>query len=232
MQVLSLGGSLISPRGGTYNAEFVRDFISLMKEVTENHARYVIVCGGGSLARSMQDAYRAENPNPDSKWLDRIGIAATRVHANLIGALCSSYARTVINNIPIDEHWEDTDLSQAADIIVSGGWIIGVSTDYIAVLFANKLNAEVINISDMPYIYQEDPRANPTATPLYHLSWKTLSAIIGDQWQPGAHLPFDPQAARLAAQQHIPVKFVGPNIDNLRNTLLGQPFEGTTIKDE
>ena len=235
MRIISLGGSLISPRQGGYNAQFVGDFVSLIAKMVQRGERYVIICGGGALARSLQQAYSKAVDKANHEWLDRIGIAATRVHANMIGALCSSFAQVIINSPPIDTSLESTAIEIATNtaIVVSGGWILGVSTDYIAVHCAIHYAAEdVVNISDTPYIYAIDPRLNPTAKPLHTLNWQQLSDIVGNQWQPGGHLPFDPHAIALAKKHALRAIFIGADIDNLQTTLSRQPSEGTLVKEE
>ncbi len=233
MRIISLGGSLISLRQGGYNAQFVADFMSLIAKMVQKGERYTIICGGGALARSMQQAYGNEVDKTDNEWLDRIGIAATRLHANMIGALCSSFARVLINNPPVSTSLEGgtIEIADSVDITVSGGWILGVSTDYIAVHFAIQAAAEdVINISDTPYIYAADPRLNPAAKPLHNLSWQQLADIVGEQWRPGRHIPFDPHAITLAKKHALRTLFVGADIANLQAALSRQATKGTVVE--
>ena len=232
LRVVSLGGSLISPREGGHNRGFLDGFIALVRELVAVGERYVIVCGGGALARTMQGLYRESVQEPRNDWLDRIGIAATRVHAHFIAACCSSFARTSVNSVAIGQRFTQRCIDVGADVIVSGGWVLGVSTDYVAVTLARELGVgEIINVSDMPYIYEEDPRINPDSNPLSRVGWKQFSTIIGDSWHPGQHLPFDPQALNDAARHNLRVLFVGADIENLRNALHGKSAQGTTICD-
>ncbi|HET6450822.1 MAG TPA: UMP kinase, partial [Spirochaetia bacterium] len=74
------------------------------------------------------------------------------------------------------------------------------------------------------------PRTSPDARPLDRLSWAEMLRIVGEDWTPGKNTPFDPTAARAAAQSHLRVVFAeGRNLENLKRILTGEEFVGTTI---
>jgi len=52
--VLSLGGSLIVP--DTIDVEFLKNFKKTIDKYVKKGYKFVIYCGGGKLARNMQDA--------------------------------------------------------------------------------------------------------------------------------------------------------------------------------
>ena len=77
--VLSLGGSLIIP--DDIDIKFLREF----KKVILRHAKkykFVIVCGGGSIARKYIFALRKEGLN--QKLQNFSGISATRMNARFM----------------------------------------------------------------------------------------------------------------------------------------------------
>src|SRR3989338_6064359 len=77
--VLSLGGSLIVPE--VMDLSFIRAFRQIIKKHTKKY-KFVIVCGGGSVARKYIDALRQENK---SEYLQSLaGIAITRVNARFM----------------------------------------------------------------------------------------------------------------------------------------------------
>jgi uridylate kinase len=89
----------------------------------------------------------------------------------------------------------------------------------------------LINLSNIERVYTADPKTDPAAQPLDRISWADFKAITGDEWVPGANVPFDPVASRHAAK--IGLKIVcaaGKNLDNLRKILNGEQFIGTTIE--
>jgi uridylate kinase len=77
--VLSLGGSLIVPE--TMDLSFLRKFREVIKKNTK-HYKFVIVCGGGSVARKYISALKEEGK---SDYLQSLaGIAITRVNARFM----------------------------------------------------------------------------------------------------------------------------------------------------
>ena len=77
--VLSLGGSLIIP--GDINTNYLKDF---KKVVLKNKSKYkfIIVCGGGSLARKYISSLR--DINIGEKFQSYSGISATRTNARFM----------------------------------------------------------------------------------------------------------------------------------------------------
>ena len=116
-------------------------------------------------------------------------------------------------------------------ILVASGWKPGFSSDYDAVLLANKFSAEeLINLSNIANVYTEDPKVNPDAAPIDSISWKDFRNIVGDIWVPGKNIPFDPIAAKLAADSHLRVGVAsGSEMDNFNRILTGKCFVGTVI---
>ena len=57
-----------------------------------------------------------------------------------------------------------------------------------------------------------------------------LSRTVGDKWIPGMNLPFDPIAAKLAAEIKLKVIILdGKNLKNMKNVLEKKKFIGTII---
>lgn len=223
--VISLGGSIVAPDG--VDADFIAAFITLLKEelASEEKRRFILVVGGGGPARRYQQAYRAIVQNGQDEQADWIGIMATRLNAQLLkavlGDLCS---QDVV-----------TDPSQVGPfvgrVLVAAGWKPGFSTDFDAVLLAERFQADkVINLSNIAKVYTDDPRKNPEAKPIDSISWADFRALVGDDWVPGKNVPFDPVASRHAAKIGLKVICAaGKDLENLRKILADQDFYGTTI---
>jgi len=223
--VISLGGSLIAPRG--VDTAFLKGFCNLVEErLTANPLlKLIIVCGGGSLARDYQQALRDVRPQAPGDDLDWVGVAATRVNGELVRRL---FPARCVEDLVTDP----TAVSVfAGRVLVAAGWKPGFSTDNDAVVLAQRFSARtVVNLSNVAKVYDDDPRKNPAAKPIDALSWKDMLAIVGGEWTPGKNTPFDPTAARAAAQAHLRVVFAeGRNLQNLSKILAGQPFVGTVI---
>ncbi|MDR3146498.1 MAG: UMP kinase [Treponema sp.] len=227
--VISLGGSIIAPDG--VDEGFLKEFIGLIRELLEEDEkrRFILVTGGGGPARSWQKAYRnisAETGgglhNEQADW---IGVMATRLNAQLVKAVLGDLCTQDVVTNPTQVG------PLVGRVLVAAGWKPGFSSDYDAVLLAERFQADrVINLSNIERVYTDDPRTNPGAKPIDSISWADFRALVGDEWVPGKNVPFDPVASRHAAKIGIQVICAaGRNTDNLRKLLRGEPFVGTTI---
>lgn len=232
--VISLGGSLIAPghagtapAGTGVDTAFLRGFAGLAREHIEADParKLILVCGGGSPARGYQAALREVLPDASAEDLDWVGIAATRLNAELLRRILGRWCGEDVVTDP------EAVTVFAGRIMVAAGWKPGFSTDNDAVVLARRFSADtVVNLSNISRVYTDDPRTNPAARPLDRASWREMVAIVGDAWTPGKNTPFDPVAARAAAEARIRVVFAdGRDLDNLRRILAGGQFAGTTI---
>jgi len=224
-KVISLGGSIIVP--DKVDSNFLLAFRAAILEYLEGKtdSRLIIVCGGGAPAREYQRAYRAVIPEADADVLDWIGIAATRLNAELLKRL---FRELCLEQVITDP----TAVSVfPGRILVAAGWKPGFSTDNDAVLLAERFQADtLLNLSNVVKVYTADPKTNPDARPLDSVSWKEFQKLVGDTWSPGINVPFDPVATEKAARLKLRVIVAGGrNIDNLKNILYDRKFEGTVI---
>jgi uridylate kinase len=225
ISVISLGGSIVAPDKA--DEEYLRDFLALVNRLlTEDGKRcFIFVVGGGGPARSWQGAYRNILPGGSDEEADWIGVMATRLNAQLIKALMGPWCQAPVV----------TDPSQAGPltgrVLVAAGWKPGFSSDYDAVILAERFQAPlVINLSNIDRVYTGDPRKNPGAKPLDRISWEDFRAITGEEWKPGKNVPFDPVASRHAARIGLKVICAGGrDLPNLEKILRGEEFLGTTI---
>jgi len=99
------------------------------------------------------------------------------------------------------------------------------------VLAAKHLKAKkIINLSNIDYVYDKDPKVNPDAKKIEKISWADYRAIIPAQWTSRLSSPFDPVASEVAQKEGIQVMIMnGKPIDNLTKCLNGEQFLGTII---
>jgi uridylate kinase len=123
------------------------------------------------------------------------------------------------------------DVPDDTPLVVAAGYRPGASTDLRAVQIAvNCKSKKVMNLSDIDYVYTDDPRKNKKAEPIKDISWTDFIRIIPSEWSPGLSSPFDPVAAREAQDHNIEVAIVnGQKIDALESYLNGEEFMGTRI---
>jgi uridylate kinase len=222
--VLSVGGSLVSPAGGI-DTRFLKGFRDLILRHVNRGWRFVIVVGGGTTARQYQEAARGigELKREDLDWL---GIHATRLNGHLLRTLFRGTAHRIMLKDPTRSptRW-------VAPVLIGAGWKPGWSTDYVAIRLAKRLDIDfVVNLSDVDYVYDKDPRAHADAEPICEIGWKDFLKLVGTKWDPGLHAPFDPVASKLAASSKMKVAIVnGTNLKNLDALLSGHRFTGTMI---
>lgn len=247
--VLSLGGSIVAPQEGP-DVAFLAEFHARLESwfATLPDRRLILVVGGGGAARSYQAALRAfwkarastetpgsaeasndsERHNMAERYnvaLDHIGIAATRLNAQLVKATMGQLCRDDVVTDP------SAPIEFSGKVLVASGWKPGFSSDFDAVLLGERFGAKtVLNLSNIAKVYTADPRLDPAAKPIDRISWSGFRAMVGSTWTPGANLPFDPIASARAEAAGIQVICAaGKNLDNLFRILDGQTYEGTLI---
>lgn len=196
----------------------------MIVEEIKKGRRFIIVCGGGATARNYQSAVKSvsELVSEDVDW---IGIHTTRLNAHFMRTIFRQWANPIVIKNPTKKiKWDEA-------ILIGAGWKPGCSTDYDAVLIAKTYGAkEIINLSNIEYVYDSDPKENPKAKKLTKILWKDFRKIVGDKWIPGANLPFDPIASKEAEKQKMKVIVMsGANIIEVKKAIEGKKFKGTVI---
>lgn len=223
--VISLGGSVVVPPEGV-NVPFLKRFAKLVRERVRHGDRFVIVVGGGSVCRNyIRAASKVQHIAAED--LDWLGIHATRLNAHLLRTIFRDIAHPIVVKNPLRPiaGWK-------RPVLIGAGWRPGRSTDHQAVMLAKKTGAKhIINISNVDYLYDADPRKNGDAKPVKEMSWKIYRKMVGNRWDPGLNLPFDPIASRVAEGAGLEVILVGSNTGNLAKVLSGSStFRGSVIR--
>ncbi len=223
--VVSVGGSLLIPDGGI-NTQFLKEFNILIREQVSKGRRFFLVAGGGNMARHYRDAAREVIGNVVNEDLDWIAIHVTRVNGHLL--------RTIFQDIAhprIIENYDKRLGHHNEPIVIGAGWKPGWSTDYCAMILARDYNVStIINLSNIDWVYDKDPRTNKDAKIIKSTTWQKFEKLVGDKWTPGLNTPFDPVATQLAKQMGSTVIVAnGKNFDNLNAILDGEEFVGTVI---
>ncbi len=223
--VVSLGGSIVAPE--TADAAFLASFVALVRDLLaeDEKRRFIFVVGGGGPARAWQKAYREVSGGGTDDQADWIGVMATRLNAQLLRAVMSEWCT---QDVVIDPTQVGPFVGR---VLVAAGWKPGFSSDYDAVLLAERFQADkVVNLSNIAKVYTDDPKKNPDAKPIDAISWADFRSMVGEEWTPGKNVPFDPVASRHAAKIGIKVVCAaGRDLDNLRALLRGENFVGTII---
>lgn len=226
--ILSLGGSLIVP--DEIDTDFVSRFKKIILEKIDEGYKFIIVTGGGKIARKYIQAAEAvdETDNEEKDWL---GVHATRMNAHFIKAIFKKYAHPRINKNPRTKEDLLEHFAKGEKIMVAAGWRPGWSTDYVATILAERFAAKkLINLSNIDYLCDKDPNEFDDAQKIKKITWSDFRKMVGDKWTPGMNVPFDPIASQLAEKNNLEVAIIGgKNLDNLKKYLDGKEFEGSVI---
>lgn len=225
--VISVGGSLIAPKEGI-NTDFLKNLNRFIRErlAGNPNRQFFLIIGGGYLARIYRDAGKDVIGTLTRDDLDWLGIHATRLNAHLVRTIFRDIANPVLL-----EHY-DKPFEANEQVIVGSGWKPGWSTDYCATMVCENFGAkEMINLTNVDQVYDSDPKKNPNAKPLSHMTWDEMRVMIGDEWIPGMNSPFDPIAAKKAKEISAKVVILnGHNFENFEKYFRGEDFIGTTIE--
>ncbi len=211
--VISLGGSVINP--GKIDIDFLKKFKEIIIEKSKEH-QFIIVCGGGSIAREYISAGREFKLN--NYKLDVLGIRATELNAELVSSILGVKRSKTIEEL-------------SGTISVTNGLFPGITSDFDTAIIAEKVGADVIiNISNVKGIYDKDPRKNKDAKLIKKLSIDELIKMANEfELGVGTNFVFDLAAAKIAKRSNIKIIFI-KGVDNLRNILEGKNFEGTVVE--
>jgi uridylate kinase len=219
--IISLGGSLVVPE--EIDKEFLISFKKLVLSYVAEGKKFVVITGGGKICRKYQNVAK-EVSSPSNEDLDWIGIASLKLNAELLRVVFGNDAHEkVISNL--------SDVPMGKPIVIGSAYEPGQSTDWDAVLAAKSVGAKtVINLSNIDYAYDADPKVNKDAKPIKAITWAEYRKLIPAEWNPGLNSPFDPIASKEAETLGLKVVIMnGKNLENLRAFMDGKDFIGTLI---
>jgi uridylate kinase len=220
--VVALGGSIVHP--DDIDTKFLKDFKKFLAPFLKRDIKFVLVVGGGKLARRFQDAaHKISKLTDDDK--DWIGIHSTRLNAHLLRTIFRDVADPVI----IDNRGKLPKLKYP--VTIAAGWRPGWSTDYVAIQIADDFGVPEAVIAGKPsHVYEKDPIRYPSAKKFDGISWKAYRRLVPAKWNPGLHAPVDPIAAALGDKDDVKAIIVdGRDMKNFTALLNGKEFEGTIV---
>lgn len=221
--IITLGGSVAFPDGVDY--KFLKKFRACLAPFLREGKKFVLVVGGGKIAREYQRAAArvVRVADEDKDW---IGIHATRLNAHLVRTIF----RDVADPVVIDSRKRIARLRYP--ITVASGWKPGWSTDYIAIALAEDFKVQEVVVAGKPsHVYNKNVAKHKNAKPFSELNWTRYQKLIPTKWAPGIHAPVDPVAARLAEKKEIAAIIIGgKDLKNFTALLRGQKFQGTVIR--
>jgi len=221
--ILSVGGSLIFPE--EIDVNWLRQFKKMILANTGKY-RFVLICGGGKICRKY-NAAASELVEMSNTDLDLMGIETTRMNAYFVKTIFKDRAYEKVVDNPTEK------INTDREIIVGCGWKPGTSTDMDAVLMAKTYGVKkVVNLSNIDYAYDKDPRKFKDAKPIKKIGWKDFRGkVLPKEWVSGSNTPFDVTASKEAEKLGLMVTIMsGHNLENFENYLQGKSFVGTVIE--
>src|SRR3989338_6554729 len=146
VMVISLGGSLIIP--DKIDFRFLEKFKRALERYYGSY-KFVIVCGGGSIARKYIDALKYDKKN--EKELSLAGIRATRMNALFLTQFFGKEANEIL---PRDMD-EVESILHKNNVVICGAlrYEDKSTSDNAAAKLANHFRSEFINMTNVQGLY-------------------------------------------------------------------------------
>ncbi len=194
--VLRIGGSVVA---SPVNTELMSKYAEIVQILEGQDHEVAVVVGGGSLARDFIAI--ANKLGLDEQAQDEIAISVSRLFAQLfLKKLGSMGCRKVA--LTLDDAAE---CLSKGEIIVMGGLKPGITTDAVAALVAERINADLlVKGTDQDGVYDKDPRKHSDAVKLDHLSFDDLANVFSEsKHKAGIHQIIDPEAVKVLKREHM-----------------------------
>lgn len=221
--VMSLGGSLIIP--DEIDLKFLREFRKVIKANASRY-KFVIVCGGGSVARKYISALAEEGK---SDYLQSLaGIAVTRLNARFMAYF---FGKDPDWGIPHDMK-HVANLLKREDIVFCGAlrYAPNQTSDATACKLAAYLGSDFINLTNVKGLYNKNPKKYKDAKFIPNATRDEFAKIVRAVPQkPGMHAPVDHTALKIILQHKLKVMIIGKDARQLDNFLNGKKFVGSKI---
>ncbi|MEI7718234.1 MAG: UMP kinase [archaeon] len=220
--VISLGGSKIVPDDADLN--FLQDFRRIILRYSKD-SKFVIVCGGGSVARKYINALKSDKKSDYLQSL--VGISVTRLNARFVSYL---FGIDPEKGIPTDMK-EVENILKKNDFVFCGGlrYAPDQTSDTTAARLASHLGAKFINITNVKGLYTADPKRDKSSKFIELITWKDFNSMVNKiKFSAGQHFVLD-QSSAEEIMKHKTTTYVVGNLREFEKVLSNKPFVGTTI---
>ncbi|MEK6757732.1 MAG: UMP kinase [Nanoarchaeota archaeon] len=224
VMVLSLGGSLIIP--DNVDVKFLKEFKKVILKNSQKY-KFIIVCGGGSIARKYIAGLR--EIGADQKLQSLSGISATRMNARFMNYFFGiDSERGIPHKIQ-----EIKNLLQKRNVIFCGGleYKPNQTSDGTSAEIANYFSSEFINLTNVKGLYDKNPKKFKDAKFISKITWKNFDKIANkSKFEPGQHFVLDQSASKIILKNKIKTYIIGSDPKQLDNLLNNKKFVGTIIE--
>lgn len=223
------GEALANGSGEIYDVAFVDKVAAVLKECKDRGHEIAVVIGAGNIWRGRAGG------DMDRTNADRMGMLATVINCICMkDALVRAGAEAVVMTAVPMSPFADSYSSDAAKEALSSGKIVvlgagmGVpflSTDTAAAVRAAEIGADAILMAkNIDYLYTDDPRRNPDATPIKNIKASEVLAMNLKA--------MDATATAFCLSAGMPIKMFGLNTpEDILRAVKGE-IVGTVISAE
>jgi uridylate kinase len=220
--VVRIGGSVVA---SPINTDLIGKYADIIKAVKQKGHSVVVVLGGGALAREFIGI--AKKLKIDMNGQDEIAISCSRLFAQLFlkklgDVACSKVAVTLD---------EAAQCFGEGKIVVMGGLNPGITTDTVAALVSERVDAELlVKGTDQNGVYDKDPRKHHNAVKLDKMALEDLTKVFEHiEHKAGIHQIIDPEAIKVLKRKRLKLVVVnGFNPENMLAAINGENI-GTII---
>ncbi|MBU7014680.1 MAG: UMP kinase [Theionarchaea archaeon] len=214
--VLRIGGSVLVP--SEIDKEVLATLVAQVEKIRATHALFLVV-GGGRTARRYISAARDHNATEET--LDTLGILSSQLNALLL-VTCIAGAELVR-----DIH----EAIHARGLPILGGTTPGQTTDTVAALLAEVVNADIlVKVTNVGGIFTADPARDPAARKISKMSFNQLKSFSKKEFEAGISSVIDPVAATVISHNGLQTVVIGvEDMKDLEKVLAGN-HSGTVIR--
>lgn len=222
--VISLGGSLIVPK--EMDITFLHKFKQVLRKHYK-HYKFVVVCGGGVIARKYISALKSEGKS--ARELAEAGIRATRMNAHFMTQFFGEEAN---ETLPLNMKQVKNSLRKN-DLVLCGAlrYAPHSTSDGTAAQIAHFLKADAfINMTNVAGLYSANPKTHKNARFISRISWKEFETLaLKMKFKAGQSFVLDQNAAVMIHKNKIPTFILGSE-KALDSVLQNKKFKGTLIQ--
>ncbi len=206
--LIKIGGSLLYNDKLAFNFDVIKKFTNWFKN-QEHYNSCIFVVGGGKLSRFITD--QAKSEMQEDHLRHRIGLKVTQVNSALVHGLFGEKESRYFENM---EDLLSAFKENQPKISIIGGTRIGGSTDTTAAEIASNLGISFIyKVSNIDYIYTNDPTLDANAKPYEKLSWEQYIKLFEEKFsqghKPGMNIPVDFKCASFAQENGLCFRVCG-----------------------
>ncbi len=217
--VLKVSGDVFAKN----KAERIGAISSMLKEERKKGYTIAVVVGGGPISREYIEIGRGLGLN-ESK-LDLIGIMVTRTNASLLNWALGDAGYYKVVEKP-EEAWEAW---SEGLIPVAGGMLPGQSTNAVAAVLAEFLQADVfVNATKAGGVYDKNPEVYGDAKLIKEITVPRLRELLKSSYIAGTYELMDQVALNIIERSKINTVIVGHDPAVIRKALYGEVL-GTRI---